>query len=44
MASDTDRKAMTPAEKHEEMCTIIEKLTNMLTTIQDALETINGDQ
>jgi hypothetical protein len=37
MASDTkDRKAITLEEKHEELCAMIEKLTNTLTMIYDA--------
>jgi hypothetical protein len=40
MANDKD---MTP-EKHEEWCTMIEELTNMLTMIHDALQMINADQ
>jgi hypothetical protein len=43
MARDKDRKAMMPEEKHEEWCTMIQKLTNMLTTIHDTLQTIIGN-
>jgi hypothetical protein len=40
MANDKDRKALTPEEKYEEWCTMIEKLTNTLTMIHDSLQTI----
>jgi hypothetical protein len=40
MATDKDRKAMTPEEKNEEWCTMIDTLA----MIHNALQTIIGNQ